>query len=274
MLRLLWQEIKFRRNAILTWGLALCFFPIVYLGIYPQLAEEMESLADLEVYQLMGVSLGSLEDFIGSVLLLFVPLILSIYAVVNGTGTLAGEEEDGRLEMIVTLPLPRWQIITAKAIALSLATFLILVIVSLATAAVFVSIESQLDTDLTAMTLFIAVLSTWPLVFAMGMISLFLAAFSARRRIASAIGIALIVVSYFGNNLTQMVSSIEPLRPLFLFNYLDFTGRAITEGQPTGDMVVLMVVGVIAFGLAVFFFQRRRLTTGAWPWQRGRALAR
>jgi hypothetical protein len=25
-----------------------------------------------------------------------------------------------------------------------------------------------------------------------------------------------------------------------------------------------------AFGLAVFFFQRRDITVGAWPWQRGK----
>ncbi len=140
MLRLLWQELRLRRNAILLWALGLCFFPIVYLGVYPQVAEEMQNLADLAIYQAMGVSLGSLEDWIGSVLILFVPLVLSIYAIVNATGTLAGEEEDGRLEMIVTLPLPRWQIVAAKALALSIATFLILLIVSLVTGGVFLMI--------------------------------------------------------------------------------------------------------------------------------------
>jgi ABC-2 type transport system permease protein len=150
MFRLLWQELSFRRNAIIGWGLGLCFFPIVYLGIYPQVAEEMQGLADLEIYQAMGVSLGSLEDWIGSVIILFVPLLTGIFAVINGTGTLAGEEEDGRLEMIVTLPLPRWQIVTAKAIALNISTFIILVIVSLAAGAVFLAIESQLETDIMA----------------------------------------------------------------------------------------------------------------------------
>ena len=116
MIRLLWQEILFRRNAIIGWGLGLCFFPIVYIGIYPSVAEEMKGLADLEIYQAMGLSLGTFEDWVSSIILLFVPLLASIYALINGTGTLAGEEEDGRLEMIVTLPMPRWQIVTVKAI--------------------------------------------------------------------------------------------------------------------------------------------------------------
>jgi ABC-2 type transport system permease protein len=209
MFRLLWQELSFRRNAIIGWGLGLCFFPIVYLGIYPQVAEEMQGLADLEIYQAMGVSLGSLEDWIGSVIILFVPLLTGIFAVINGTGTLAGEEEDGRLEMIVTLPLPRWQIVTAKAIALNISTFIILVIVSLAAGAVFLAIESQLETDIMATDVGFALLQTWPMVFAVGMTSMFLAAFCSRRRIAALIGAVVIIISYFGNNLGNTVSSLE-----------------------------------------------------------------
>jgi hypothetical protein len=57
---------------------------------------------------------------------------------------------------------------------------------------------------------------------------------------------------------------------LFLLTYLDSTGRAVTEGQQPGDALVLLIIGLVAFALAVFFFQRRNLTVGAWPWQRVR----
>jgi ABC-2 type transport system permease protein len=256
---------------MLGWGLGLCFFPIVYLGIYPQVAEEMAGLADLEIYQAMGVSIGTFEDWIGSILILFVPLLLSIFAVINGTGTLAGEEEDGRLEMIVTLPLPRWKILTAKAIALSITTLVILLVVSLASILVLVAIEDQIETDVTALDVSLGLLSTWPLVFAVAMIGMFLAAFCSRRRIASMIATVIIIVSYFGNNLGSQVSTLDAVRPLFLFNYLDYTGKAITEGQEAGDVLVLLGIGLVAFALALIFFQRRKLTVGAWPWQRSGA---
>lgn len=270
MIRLLWQELRFRRNAIIGWGLGLCFFPIVYLGIYPQVAEEMQSFADLELYQAMGINLGSLEDWIGSVIILFVPLLTGIFAVINGTGTLAGEEEDGRLEMVVTLPLPRWQIVTAKAIALSISTFIILLIVSLASAGVFLAIESQIETNIQAMDVAAALIGTWPLVFAVGMISMFLAAFCSRRRIAAIIAAVVIIISYFGNNLGNTVSSLESIQPLFLYYYLDFTGNAVTEGQQTSDILILLGIGLVALALALFFFQRRKLTVGAWPWQQAK----
>ncbi len=273
MFRLLWQELRFRRNAIIGWGLGLCFFPIVYLGIYPQVAEEMAGFADLEFYQAMGMSLGTFEDWVGSVIFLFVPLLISVFAIINGTGTLAGEEEDGRLEMIVTLPLPRWQIVTAKAIALSIATFLILLIVSLASAAVFLAIESQVETDLAAMDLVIKLLATWPLIFAVAMISMFLAAFCSRRRFAALIAAVILIISYFGSNLAGTTSAIEPFEPIFLFTYLDFSAQGVIEGQQMSDALVLLGIGAVAFVLAIFFFQRRKLTVGAWPWQRGRVEA-
>jgi hypothetical protein len=62
--------------------------------------------------------------------------------------------------------------------------------------------------------------------------------------------------------------ALEPIEPLFLFTYLDATGKAVVEGQPAGDTFILLAIGLVAFALAVFFFDRRSLTVGAWPWQR------
>jgi len=273
MFRLLWQEILFRRNGIIGWGLGLCFFPLVYVGIYPSMADEVQSLADLEIYQAMGVTLGTLEDWIASTMILFVPILASVYALINGTGTLAGEEEDGRLEILITLPLKRWQIVTVKAIALSVALFFILLIVSLVGALVFVAIEGQVEATMSAVDMITGLLATWPLTFAFAMISMFLAAFCSRRRVAALIAAVLLVTSYFGSNLSGMVSSLEPLKPLFLHTYLDATGRSVTQGQQLGDVFVLLIVGLVTFTLALVFFQRRDVTVGAWPWQRGKMAA-
>jgi ABC-2 type transport system permease protein len=268
MVRLLWQELRLRRNAIIGWSLGLCFFPLVYIAIYPSVAEEMAGLADLELYRALGMNLGTFADWVGSILIVFMPLIAAFYALINGTGTLAGEEEDGRLEMIVTLPLPRWQIVVAKALALVISSFIMFVVVAGVSVLVFLSIESQIETNLTAMALFTAVLSAWPLVFTIGMISLFLAAFAPSRRTALAISAAILLVSYFGNNLAGSTAALEPFEPFFLFTYLDATGQGVLEGQQAGDILVLFVIGLAALALAIFFFQRRNLTVGAWPWQR------
>ncbi|MCK5793445.1 MAG: ABC transporter permease subunit [Anaerolineales bacterium] len=270
MFRLLVQELKFRRNAIIGWGLGLSFFPLVYIGIYPSVADEMAGLADLDIYAAMGMSIGTFGDWIGSIMIVLFPLVAAIYAIGNGTGTLAGEEEDGRLEMLVTLPLPRWQIVTAKALALTISAALIYLFISGVSWGVFEAIKNQIETVLCGRDVFLAVLSSFPFVFAMGMISMFLAVFCSSRQFATMISTAILVISYFGSNLAGCTPLLEPFEPFFLNTYLDGTGKAIAEGQAAGDQLVLLGVGLVAFILALVFFQIRKLTVGAWPWQRGR----
>jgi ABC-2 type transport system permease protein len=199
-----------------------------------------------------------------------VPVILCVYAVINGTGTLAGEEDNGRLEMIVALPIPRWQIVAVKAAALGLALLLILAITSTGAALTLAALEGQVESAVTPVDLFLNLLAAWPLALAFGLISLFLGAFSPSRRVASVIATAVVIASYLGSNLTGMISSLEAVRNIFLFHYYEATAQALEQGQQAGNMLVLLAVALVALGLAVFFFQRRDITVGAWPWQRGR----
>jgi ABC-type transport system involved in multi-copper enzyme maturation permease subunit len=70
-----------------------------------------------------------------------------------------------------------------------------------------------------------------------------------------------------------MISSLERVKGLFLYNYFESSAEALINGQQPADLLVLLLVALVAFGLAVFFFQRRDITVGAWPWQRGRVPA-
>ena len=273
MLRLLQQEMRSRRGAIIGWGLGLSFFPVVYLSLYPTVAEEMssfQSLMELPIYQAMGMTLASFEGFVASTVTNLVPVLLCIYAVMAGVGTLAGEEENGRLELIAALPIPRWQIVTVKAIAIGLALFLILLIVGTASALTFMAIESQVETAVTPLSLLFNLLAAWPVAMAVGMISLFLGAFCPTRRVAAVIAGVIVATGYFGSNLAGMISSLEKARKLFLFTYYEATADALVSGQQPGNMLVLLVVALIAYGSAVYFFRRRNLTVGEWPWHKAK----
>lgn len=273
MLRLLLQELRFRRNAVIGWGIGLSLLPAMYVSFYPQFAAElddMQSILDLDIYKAMGMSFGTFEDWIASTVINIVPIILAIYAVIDATGTLAGEEDNGRLELIVSLPIPRWQIVAVKAVAHGIALFFILLIAATTTTIVFLSIKSQVETILVAGEVFLSVLYAWPLVMAFGMISLFLGTFSPRRRIGALIATVIVVVSYFGDNLAEQVATLSSIQPLFLYNYLDATGGLFKRGAQGSDMLTLLAVAFVAFLLAMLFFRLRDITVGAWPWQRGK----
>ncbi len=274
MFRLLLQELRFRRNAMIGWGIGLCFFPAVYVGIYPEFADQLagfQDLLDLAIYQAMGISFAGFEEYVASTVTNFIPVLLCIFAVINSTNTLAGEEDDGRLELIVALPIPRWQIVTVKAIAIGISLFVTLAIVGLGSALTLLSIESQVETAVSATDLFLNVLSAWPIVMAIAMISLFLGTFTPSKRIASILATVVVVVSYFGSNMAGLLTSLENLQKVFLFYYFDATADGLINGQETGNVLIILAVVLVAFVLALFFFQRRDITVGQWPWQRARA---
>lgn len=273
MFRLLLQELRFRRNAIIGWAIGISFLPAMYIGIYPQIAADLEGLQnimDLQIYQAMGISFGSFEEWFGSTIINIVPIIVAIYAVIDGTGTLAGEEEAGKLELVISLPIPRWQIVTVKAIAHGIALFLILLVVSIVTTIVFFAIEGEIETSLEWTDVLWGLLYTTPLVLAVGMISLFLGAFAPHRRTAALISAVIVLVSYFGSNLSSQVSTLESIQPLFLFYYLNSTADLFVTGPQTSDILVLLGVALVAFILALVFFQQRDVTVGMWPWRRAR----
>jgi ABC-2 type transport system permease protein len=279
MLSLLLQELRLRRGGILGWGIGLSLFPVIYVGLYPSFADQMsnfQQILDLPVYQAVGISMeamGSLEGYIASTVTNLIPVILSIYAVLNGTGTLAGEEDSGRLELIVALPIPRWQIVAVKALALGIALAFILAIAGSGAALTLVSIASQVELTITPFDLLLSLLSAWPLAMAFATISLFLGALSPTRRVASMLATVIVIASYLGANLTGLISSLESIEWLFLFHFYEATAEALEKGQQGSSIIVLLAVALVAFGAAVFFFQRRNLTVGAWPWQRGKVPA-
>ncbi len=273
MFRLFLQELRFRRNGIIGWGLALCFFPVTYVGVYPSFADQMagfQDIMDLAIYQALGISMASFEGYMASTVTNLVPLILCIYAVLNGTGTLAGEEDDGRLELIVALPIPRWQIVAVKAVAIAISLLLILGIVSVASALTLASISSQVQTAVTPFELFVRLMESWPLTMAVAVISMFLGAVSPNRRTASLLATFIVLASYLGNNLTGMINSLERIEPIFLFRYYEATAEALEVGQATGNVLTLLLIAAVAFALAILAFQQRNITVGAWLWQRGR----
>lgn len=273
MFRLLWQELRFRRNGIIGWGIGVSIYTALYVGLYPSFGDQLAlfDMGEMAFYEALGITdMTSFAGYVASTYVNLAPILLSIYAIISGSGTLAGEEDEGKLELMVTLPIPRWQIVTAKALATAVALLLVLAIVGLAAVGVLLSIQDQIETSATAVDMFLSALYMWPLVLVVAMISLFMGAYLPNRRTAALVATVIFVANYFGNSLANLYDSVEPIKPIILFNYYDTAPAVLTEGQATADTAVLLATSFVLFLLAVWAFQRRNITVGAWPWQRAK----
>lgn len=271
MISLLKHEIKSRRLAILGWGFGLTLYGAIYISIFPgALFEQLQSLKDLTIYKLVGIQLGSFEGYMASVVLVYIPLLLGIYCVIASTSTLAGEEDRGTLELIVAMPLSRGQILTAKAAALSVTVLIIMIIAGVGNALVLVIIKIKTPINITPFGLFSALVSSVFLALGIIMIGLFLGAFLPNRRLTTIVMSFFFIASFFGENIAGMVESLEFIQYLSIFNYYDTTATIFSDGPQLSDIAVLIGVAVVFFALALIAFQKRNITVGAWPWQKGK----
>jgi ABC-2 type transport system permease protein len=271
MLELLKFEIRNRRGAIIGWGLGLASFAFIYLPFFPQLADQMANLDinSIPLYQALGnFEMATFEGYFASTVLQFFAVIFAIFAVVNGTAALAGEEEAGTLELQAALPLSRGQLVMAKGVALLVSAVLILVIASVGVMLAVALVGSQIETELTPLGSLPAVWNSLPITLFFLMLSLFLSAYLPTRRAASTVGTVVVILSYFGNNLAGMIESLDGLQNFMPFHYYRNTADIFTEGVPMSDVLVLLAAALVCYLLAMISFRRRDLTVGLWPWQR------
>ena len=271
MLSLLRHELFSRWGAVLGWGIGLALYGVMYVAIYPEIGEKMTALADISIYQAMGIDMNSFEGYMASSLVGIMPIMLAIYVIMTSTATLAGEDDKGTLELIVTMPLKRWHIVTMKAAALVVVTFLILVIAGLWSAIALNWMKNSFAVDVTATQFFMAILSAWPITLAFLMIGLFFSAYLPNQLTASMATTVVFLVSYFGEILAGMVKALEVIKPFSLFTYFDSSAALFSKGVQAGDVGVLLGVAAFFFVLALLSFQRRDITVGQWPWQRAKA---
>lgn len=280
MVELFLYEMRKRRTAIIGWSIGMSVYFVYILLLYPTIGDQYgELLQNLDVenslFQMFGdmSSMSSFSGFFALYAAEYLPLMLAIYAITNGTAALAGEEEEGTLELLLAQPLARWQMVMAKVAAMMLAVFIILLVTTVVTVVTFSAMQAQIgETPVTEADLAILILFAWPVVMVFMMLSLFLGAYLPRRRQAVTLVTLILVTAFFGNNLAGISETLKSIQFLFPFYYYD--GQAIlTEGVPVADLAVLLGAVLLFLALALISFQRRDVTVGGWPWHRTQARA-
>lgn len=271
MLNLLKHEFLARRGVIVGWAIGLVLYAGFIILLFPQFVEPMQNInfADIPFYEAFGdfSDLASFEGFFVTQLLGYLPILLGVYGIMAGVGALAGEEDEGTLELILTLPLKRWQLVTAKAIAIALVILIILIIMGVSNGLFLEMIRSQIETETTFADVTLATIAAWPLCAFFALLGLWLGAYLPNRKTGNIIGVVVVVYTYFGNNLGGLMEILEKTQPFMPFYY--YQGRDILEnGIAWGDVGILLVAAAFCLILAILSFQRRNVTVGAWPWAR------
>jgi ABC-2 type transport system permease protein len=254
------KTLRDHRRSLIGWAIGLTVFTVFILAFYPTIRQsggQFRELLRTLPPALRAIS-GRVADFSptgylnGQVFNLLAPMLLMIFSIGFGARTLAGEERDGTLELVMAAPIPRWRIVTDKFLAMAAGTTIIglimLVVLALGTPA----FDLDVDTGRLAQTVLSAVL----LAVAFGAIALAAGALTGRRSVASAVAVVLAVNSYLLNAfapISDAVDAFKGLSPFYYYNSAD----PLRNGADPLHLLFLAFLGLVFFGLALVAFDRR-----------------
>ena len=193
-LKTLWDQ----RWSLPWWTIGLVALAVITLLFYPFVRDTP--------------LLDELTEWMPEVLLraFVVPLVLLAYAIVEGTGAIAGEEERGTLDLLLSNPLTRRRVVVEKFAAL-MGTTLVLAI-GVAIVEMEISLGRVAKANLSARFLGM----TFGACLALGSIT-------GKRGLSIGVASVLGFAAYFLNALAPLVKSLEPLTKLSPFTILVLT---------------------------------------------------
>jgi ABC-2 type transport system permease protein len=259
---LLAKSLRDQKRAMMGWGIGLAAMAAMYVAFYPtvrnsaaSLDKYLQSLPDA-MKQLLGdrafsSPAGYLRSEIFSIL---GPIIFLVFVIGAGGRAIAGEEEAGTLDLLLSTPIRRRQVVFDKAVALfatstGLALILWATIVALAPAT-GLKIPAI---DLAGTCLMLLLVGT-----SFGSIALAIGCARGRRALALGITSGLAVFAYVVNVLAPVVPLLRPLRPLSPFRwYLE--PDPLVSGAHLPGVFVLVGITVAALSVAFVGFERRDL---------------
>ncbi|HEU4450992.1 MAG TPA: ABC transporter permease subunit [Gaiellaceae bacterium] len=253
------------RRALVGWCLGVAAYVLVLAAVFPSI-EESQDLGDLlesypdAVKSLFGI-VGNVDITRGAgyVDTEFFSLMLPLFAIALGIGsgarTLAGEEDAGRLELVLAYPVQRSTAVLAKggAVGVEVAVFCAAAYAALAGASAIFGLDLPLGR------LAGGVLGVGLLALLHGWLALAVGAAWPSRAAAVGIPAALAAAAYLVSGLHDLASWLDPLRFASSFWW---TGKSpLSNGVPWWHLGVVALAAVLALAAAARLLERRDLET-------------
>lgn len=257
------KTLRDRRRALLFWGIGLAALAVFLMLFYPAVRDMTGISEYLEAFpeELLALFAGDIVDFTSpegylssELFFLMVPALFLVFAIGFGSSTIAGEEERGTLDLLLSSPLPRWRVVAEKFGAMAVATLMLAFVLWLALTIGAVAVQI----DITVGRLAEVCLSAMLLGLTFGALALAVSCVRGSRGLSMGVAGALGVSTYFLNALAPMIEWLEPFRKLSPFYYY-IGADPLTNGLDMGHVAILVGLVAVFLIVALITFQRRDL---------------
>ena len=194
------KTVRDLRGQIVGWGIGAGLLGWMVILLYPAFKDQMAGMMDLlkgyppALMAFFG-DMSRMADFRGWLNIEFYsygPPILAIFAVGAGSGLIAGEEERGTLDLLLSHPVRRWRLVAEKFAGLVVATILIMILIAIlfVIGAALVGETDHLDR------IVLATLNIVPITLASGALALMLSVVLRSKRLATTIALVVVIIVF------------------------------------------------------------------------------
>ena len=259
---LILKTLRDQRRSLAWWGFGMAVLTIITVLFYPSFREATEFNQIVEdLGPLAQAFIGDIEDltspegFLNSQLYFFlVPMLYLVFAIIQGSGTVAGEEERGTLDLLLSHPIARATAIMQKFAAMGVS---LLVFSAVLWASVAIGVAA-VDMDLSLGRVAEITISGMLLGLVFGTCALAIGCATGRRGLSAGLAGALGVIAYFINAFRLIVGALESAGKTSPF-YLYIGADPLSNGLNVAHVGIMIGIILALLALAVVAFDRRDL---------------
>ena len=259
------KTLRDQRRALLGWGIGIALFCLLMVAYFPtieQMGDDFQKLIEsyppamqafFGDFSEMQTPAGYLNAEMWSAML---PLVVLLFAIGRAADAVAGEEERGALDTLLTHPVSRRRAFLQKAAGVAIGLTIICALLALLT----VLIDLVWGMGISSLNILAASLIVLLLGLAFMGVSFAIAGWRGRKGLVIALASSIAVASYVLNALGKLVSWLEDARFVSLFKYYSDV-NPLKDGLDVPAAIVLALVAIVGVFVGMLLFERRDLAT-------------
>jgi ABC-2 type transport system permease protein len=257
------KEMRLNRRSIIIWAIVTVIVIGVYLGFFPYM-KDPDLIKALEAYpeamraafNLSPALMGDVNQYHGGLVMLYVLLMLTIYAFMLAGGLVARDADLGTAEFLYTKPVTRSQLMTAKVSTFLSIMLLIWTLTFAASTAVgLVVAPGEYDIGVQLGVHAAGLLAC----LAIGGIAFASAPYINRMQGTTSLGVGLGLGFFMMDAVSKMTTKLDVLKYFGVHHYAAL-GQAAAGKPWIGGMVVLLAVFVAGTGMGYAGLNRKEFT--------------
>jgi len=251
-----------QRRALLGWSLGTVALILISVATYPAIRDSPELSSFVEdlpefMRAIVGEEFTSPAGYLGArVFSTSLPVLLLIYLIGRATTAIAGDERDGKLELLLSEPVTRRRVVLERALAITLAA----VAICAASWVTIVVGGLSVDLGLPAGDVVAALVSSLLLGLAHAAVALAVGAATGSKGAATGAAAVLAFAGWLVYGLAPMVDVIEDVVWLSPWHHA-LAADPIRNGFDAGGSLVLVGIVTVATVVAIWGFDRRDVGT-------------